>query len=112
MTFQEMEKTLIGLAHIQGENQKLLTQTLGAVNKLSKLVVEFAEIQNAGLERLAEQQNAGLERLAEQQNTWLQRLAEQQNASLLRLENAVERLTTQVEASVRGRSHNGRKQKS
>jgi hypothetical protein len=83
MTHEEMERTLVRLAELQQDNHALLRESLGALGKLNGLVIGFAEHTETAMS--------------------------EQHRSLLRVESAVESLTRQVEAFVRG-SHNGGKQ--
>jgi len=90
MTYEEMERTLVQLADLQRDNQHLLREAIGAMKRLSDLVVSYAEQQNGRITRLED----GLIRLED---------------GLIRLEEGLIRLTALVEAFVKG-SRNGGKQ--
>ena len=83
MTYEEMERTLVQLADLQRDNQHLLRDAIGAMKRLTDLVVSYAEQQNARITRLED--------------------------GLIRLEEGLTRLTALVEAFVKG-SRNGGKQ--
>ena len=104
MTHEEMGQTLGRLAELQLANQQLLRETLGAMGKLSGLVVSFAADTKARMDGLVAVAEDTHERI-----NGLVAVVERLAGVTERTENAVASLAALIEAFIRG-SHNGGKQ--